>query len=92
MAADTTTLVLDLVEWVSVEPRPYAEVMDAWRTSCPRLPIWEDAVDRGLVSCERDAGLGTVVKVTPRGLSVLRREGRLPSPSPAPTAGAAAPS
>jgi hypothetical protein len=90
--ADTAVLVLDLVEWVAIRPRPYVVVMDAWRTSCPRLTIWEDAVDQGLVRCEREAGLGTVVKATPLGLSLLRREGRLPSRSPSSTAGAAAPS
>ena len=42
-------LVLDLLEWVASSPKTYADVMDAWRTSCPRLTIWEDAVDRGLV-------------------------------------------
>ena len=47
----TGPLILDLVEWVVRAPRPYPEVMAAWRTSCPRLPVWEDAVDRGLVSC-----------------------------------------
>ncbi|UTD27290.1 hypothetical protein [Bradyrhizobium sp. WD16] len=46
-------LVLDLVEWVERLPRSYAEVMEAWRTSCPRLTVWEDAVDRGLVVRER---------------------------------------
>ncbi len=90
--ADTAVLVLDLVEWVAIRPRPYAEVMDAWRTSCPRLPIWEDAVDQGLVSCEREAGSGAVVKATPRGLSLLRQVGRLPSRSPVSTTGEAAPS
>src|SRR5262249_44982149 len=40
-------LVLDLVEWVAKEPRPYAQVLEAWRTSCPRLTVWEDASDRG---------------------------------------------
>jgi hypothetical protein len=43
------TLILDLLEWIAAKPRPYAEVMAAWRTSCPRLPVWEDAVDLGLV-------------------------------------------
>ena len=43
-------LVLDLVEWIAREPRPYAEVIETWRTSCPRLTIWEDAVDRGYVA------------------------------------------
>jgi len=43
------SLVLDLVEWLAMRPRPYGDVMDAWRTSCPRLSIWEDALDLGLV-------------------------------------------
>jgi hypothetical protein len=42
-------LVRDLVEWVAKQPRTHAEVIDAWRTSCPRLTVWEDAVDRGLL-------------------------------------------
>jgi hypothetical protein len=50
MAEPLQALVLDLVEWIAREPRSYREVMDAWRTSCPRLTIWEDAVDAGLVA------------------------------------------
>jgi len=23
--------------------------MEAWRTSCPRLPVWEEANDRGFI-------------------------------------------
>ena len=42
-------LVVDLLKWLEPEPKPYAEVMDIWRTSCPRLPVWETAVDRDLV-------------------------------------------
>ena len=44
------TMVLDLLEWVGPNPRPYSEVIEAWRTSCPRLPVWEDANDRGFIS------------------------------------------
>jgi len=40
-------LVLDLLEWIGPGARPYAEVLDAWRTSCPRLPVWEEANARG---------------------------------------------
>lgn len=69
-------LVLDLIEWIAREPRPYSQVMDAWRTSCPRLPIWEDAVDLGLVSCERRDGAGMVVTLTPAGRSFLDAERR----------------
>ena len=48
-------LVLDFVEWIAKEPRAYADVLDAWRTSCPRLTVWEDAIDRGLVDAQADA-------------------------------------
>jgi hypothetical protein len=68
-------LILDLVAWVAVEPRPYAEVMDAWRTSCPRLPVWEDAVDRGLVARRPGPG-GALVAATPAGLALLSASGR----------------
>ena len=70
MHAVTEPLVLDLVEWVARRPRPYPEVMEAWRTSCPRLSVWEDAVDRGLV--ER----GETVRVTPLGARLLAEHGR----------------
>lgn len=48
------TLIIDLLAFLNGGPRPYTEVMEAWRTSCPRLPVWEDAVDLGLVQRERD--------------------------------------
>ncbi len=72
----TTPLMLDLVEWVAAAPRPYLEVMDAWRTSCPRLTIWEDAVDGGYVVMERAAGAGVIVRVTPQGQEFLIANGR----------------
>jgi len=65
------SLVLDLLEWIGPLPRPYDEVLDAWRTSCPRLPVWEDANDRGLVTCHRADG-GRFVSVTPFGWQQLR--------------------
>lgn len=46
-------LVIDFLASLKAGPRPYDEVMEAWRTSCPRLPVWEDAVDGGLVQRER---------------------------------------
>lgn len=49
-------LIVDLVSWIAKRPRTYEEVMDAWRSSCPRLTIWEDAVDQGLVFCETREG------------------------------------
>lgn len=65
-------LILDLVEWVAIRPRAYADVMAAWRTSCPRLTIWEDAVDQGYLARQ-----GSVVTVTPRGFALLETERRV---------------
>ena len=69
-------LVLDFVEWVAREPRAYAEVISAWKTSCPRLTIWEDAADRGYVTRETVRGFGLVVTVTADGKKLLRDSGR----------------
>lgn len=65
-------LICDLIEWIEAEPRSYAEVMDAWRTSCPRLTVWEDAVDRGLVLRQSRDGR-TMVAVTQDGSAYLAR-------------------
>ena len=62
-------LILDLVAAV-LEPRPYAEVIEAWRTSCPRLTVWEDATEAGLVAVERVAG-ELCVRATPAGRARL---------------------
>ncbi len=78
MSSNIEALILDLVEWVAKEPRPYEEVMDAWRTSCPRLTVWEDAVDRELVQREATSAHGVFVKVTPLGRDFLAENGRLP--------------
>src|SRR5438094_6136382 len=48
MTDTVEALILDLLEWIGPESRPYAEVIEAWRTSCPRLPVWEEANQRGL--------------------------------------------
>jgi hypothetical protein len=74
-------LVLDFVEWIARKPRPYAEVIATWRTSCPRLTIWEDAVDAGYVTRKTVAGAGTMVTVTEAGEELLRGEGRLRLPA-----------
>ena len=71
MTDTVENLILDLVEWVELGERTYEETMDAWRTSCPRLPVWEDASERGLV--ERTVTNGRVmVRATSDGLALLR--------------------
>ena len=47
---ENETLILDLLEWIGASGKPYEDVMAVWRTSCPRLTIWEDAVDAGLLA------------------------------------------
>jgi len=83
MQIDNRALVLDLVAWLAPGARPYGEVMAAWRTSCPRLTVWEDALDLGLVA-RRPAGDRSgdrsgdcMVEVTEAGRALLRCEGRL---------------
>jgi hypothetical protein len=70
------TLIVDLLEWIGPVPRPYAEVQEAWRTSCPKLPVWEDAVDAKLLDSWFESGRGRLVAVSPSGIEVLRSHGR----------------
>ncbi|HYP05087.1 MAG TPA: hypothetical protein VER03_02535 [Bryobacteraceae bacterium] len=65
-------MILDLLEWIGPNSRPYAEVLEAWRTSCPRLPVWEEANDRGFVERRRVPGLEARVSVTTAGKEFLR--------------------
>jgi hypothetical protein len=70
MADVVEALIYDLLEWVAKGERSYDEVMDAWRTSCPKLPVWEDANDRGLITQEQVNGRN-VVRITPAGRALL---------------------
>jgi len=65
-------LVVDLLEWVASRERTYQETMDAWRTSCPRLPVWEEANDWGLVEATLADGHSRV-RLTPAGLALLKK-------------------
>jgi hypothetical protein len=67
MSANLDPLIRDLIEWVAKEPRTVAEVLDAWRTSCPRLTVWEDALERGFLTRTWSESAGACVHVTPAG-------------------------
>ena len=61
MSDPVDALIVDLLEWIGSQPRPYAEVLEAWRTSCPRLPVWEEANARGFIDhLHRDGSAATV--------------------------------
>jgi D-3-phosphoglycerate dehydrogenase len=68
-------LVLELLEWIGPGARPYDEVLDAWRTSCPRLPVWEEANDRGLVVRLHAPGQAPTVSVSDAGRALLSSGG-----------------
>ena len=76
MTEPTNALTLQLLEWISHQPRTYAEVLEAWRTTCPRLSIWEDACIDGLI--DYDPKGSRIVSVSPKGraLLVLRTAGQ----------------
>ena len=66
---------LDFVEWIAASPRRYSDVMEAWKTSCPRLTIWEDAIDQGLVQrCRIDGELS--IETTEAGRDLLAKTRR----------------
>jgi hypothetical protein len=71
--ADTVVeaLILDLLDWVADRDRTYEEVMAAWRTSCPKLPVWEDANDLGFVKTENG-----IVQITASGRALLEQHRR----------------
>ncbi len=71
MTDPVDALILDLLEWVGPTPRPYDEVMEAWRTSCPRLPVWEEANERGFLARSSVPGEGARITVKPAGSSHL---------------------
>jgi hypothetical protein len=65
-APDVPALTLQLLAWIAERSPSYAETIEAWKTSCPRLSIWEDALTDGLVRVDRGR-----VFVTARGNELL---------------------
>jgi D-3-phosphoglycerate dehydrogenase len=73
MTDTVDNLILDLVEWLERRERTYQETMEAWRTSCPRLPVWEDACERGFV-VRVVTNNGLMVQATSGGLAFLEEK------------------
>ena len=65
-------LIRDLLEWIAGGERTYEEVMNAWRTSCPKLPVWEEANDRGFVT-QKELNGRSIVSLAPAGFAFLER-------------------
>jgi hypothetical protein len=62
-------LTVQFLAWLAERPRRYPDVIEAWRSSCPRLAVWEDSVTDDLVRCDRDQ----IVSLTPQGRAALER-------------------
>jgi hypothetical protein len=88
MAESVSLLMLQFLSWVSDRRRTYAEALEAWRSSCPRHTVWEDAFADGLIQIE-DGGLlsQSEVTLTPRGRAVLDEKHRRQSAPTNPVAG-----
>src|SRR5262249_32734653 len=78
-------LIVDFLLWLAQGEKGYEEVMEAWRTSCPKLPVWEEVNDRGFVSRELLEGRA-VIRITGSGLNYLERRHLAPETAPLPNA------
>ena len=70
MSDSPSLIMIQFLSWVADRPRTYAQTMEAWRTTCPRLSVWEDSVIEDLVRID---GGHRAVTLTPRGRAVLRK-------------------
>lgn len=71
-----SALIVELLAWVAARPRTYGESMEAWRTSCPQMSVWENATSDGLIEVLPSDGtdmFGFAVRLTPSGRTVLAR-------------------
>ena len=71
MGDPVESLILDLLEWIGPQARSYREVIDAWRTSCPRLPVWEEANNRGFIEHHRGPSMEEMISVSALGAKFL---------------------
>jgi hypothetical protein len=57
MASEATFLMVQFLDWVDRRPRGYAEIRDAWSSTCPLNCAWEDAITDDLVHYDSDGRL-----------------------------------
>jgi hypothetical protein len=72
MADPVEPLILDLLEWLAPAPRKYAEALEVWRTSCPRLPVWEEANSRGFIDHHHEPGQEAYASISSLGRAHLQ--------------------
>ena len=57
MASEAKLLTVQFLRWVAERPRSYAELRDAWSSTCPLNCAWEDAIADDLVKRRPDGSL-----------------------------------
>ena len=63
--ADLSSSMLEFLSWVAARRRTYDDAAEAWRSTCPRHTIWEDAFIEGFVRLTTDRpGLCEVLLTT----------------------------
>jgi hypothetical protein len=73
MQAEPSLIMIQFLQWVAARPRNREDVMEAWRSSCPRFPVWEDARAEGLIRQRGGESGEHRVELTRRGEAALRR-------------------
>jgi hypothetical protein len=72
MSEPVSLLMLEFLRWVSARDRTYAEAMEAWRSTCPRHTVWEDALISGYIVVEKTGALRDwPVTLLPQGRAIL---------------------
>ena len=72
MPESVSLLTVEFLAWIDSRPRTYAEAIEAWRSTCPRHPVWDDALIEGLIRIESAETMDrSVVILTPRGKALI---------------------
>jgi len=75
MPQSVSLLMLEFLAWMASRPRTYEEAMEAWRSTCPRHPVWDDALTEGLIRVESADSIGQyMVALTARGKTLLEEK------------------
>jgi hypothetical protein len=76
-----TPQTLELLQWIDARPRTYVEAIEAWRTNCPRLSVWDDATIDGLIRAVAGRnGKAPTVELTAAGRALLDDGPNFPKP------------
>jgi hypothetical protein len=62
----------EMLMWLASRPRTYAEAIEAWKSFCPRHPVWDEALLEGLIRVDHGESMAqSKVVVTPKGRAVI---------------------